>query len=245
MSGNESMRNELNFGDIEPMVTQENSAVKNPENIELPCITDKNSTELNNRFKVNSESFSSNEESETTIVLEDSVSEDSCESSDSSSSSSSSSSRSSNNNSSKTNVSSEYLQNKESPEDNTTSYEEFAKNLIIVDRKVEIGSPSFTINAKTGSMIITAKSKEDIEKVQSQYYSTRNRLIEQKAEITPEAFNFFHEKDQNFNEDFPSKSELDSNITVLVTREMIDKSLANLQLLKFPCADETNVNLKK
>jgi hypothetical protein len=237
MSGNENMRNELNFSEIEPMVSQENPAVKNQENVELPCITDKNSSELNNRSKVNnSESFISNEESETTIVLEDSFSEDSCESSNSSSSSC---------NSSKSNVSSEYLQNKESPEDNKTSYEEFAKNLIIVDRKVEIGSPSFTINTKTGSMIITAKSKEDIEKVQKQYYSTRNRLIEQKAEITPEAFNFFHENAQSCNEDSPSKAELDSNITVLVTKEMIDKSLANLQLLKLPCVDETNVSFKK
>ena len=79
MPGNENMRNELNFSEIEPMVSQENPAIKNQENVELPCITDKNSSELNNRSKVNnSESLSSNEESETTIVLEDSFSEDSC-----------------------------------------------------------------------------------------------------------------------------------------------------------------------
>ena len=67
-------------------------------------------------------------------------------------------------------------------------------NFINANRNVQPGLPSFAINIKTGSMLIISKAKfkgkEDIEKVQNQFYSTRNRLRAENIELTPEAFNF-------------------------------------------------------
>lgn len=206
----------------------------------LPLINDAKISDLVEDFKVDNLT----EVSETTITLDDSI-DTSMEENDSDESDSITSF-------------SEDDENKQTIQNNKSSYEEFAKNLIIVDRKVELGSPSFTINTKTGSMIITAKAKEDIEKIQNQFYSTRNRLKEQNSEITPEAFNFFYESDRKIQdevdslkeaktiqdeEDSLSESESNSNITVTITREMINESLANLQLMKIPLPDKNKVSL--
>ena len=55
-------------------------------------------------------------------------------------------------------------------------YEEFAKDLIVVNRKVELGKPAYTIIPKSGSMIITAKSKEDIDRVTEEYFGPNSKL---------------------------------------------------------------------
>jgi len=232
MSSNDCLNNQFESG-----ITSAPDVEENVQTSNLPAIDVEKVPDLVEDTKVNNlEKSVFSEENETTITLEDSKSEDS-------------DTDDGDNDDKKTETSSsesdededeEYLKKKQA------DYEEFAKNLIIVDRKCELGSPSFTINTKTGSMIITAKSKEDIEKVQNQFYSTRNRLKEQKTEITPEAFKFFHDKvnktDSENDDDSSSENESNTNYTVTVTREMINASLANLQILKLPPADKVNVS---
>ena len=218
MPENDCLSNEFEMCDTAYSVDKENTQ---------PLINDAKISDLVEDFQIDNLT----EKSETTITLDESV-DSSTEESDSDESDS------------ETNFS-EDDENKQTIQNHQSSYEEFAKHLIIVDRKVELGSPSFTINTKTGSMIITAKAKEDIEKIQNQFYSTRNRLKEQNSEITPDAFNFFYENDQKIHdeEDSLSESESDSNSTVPITREMIKESLANLQLIKIPLPDKNKVSL--
>ena len=56
-------------------------------------------------------------------------------------------------------------------------YEEFSKSIISLNRKVEPGKPSFTINTKTGSMLITAKTDEDIKKIKNGYLIHKEMLL--------------------------------------------------------------------
>ena len=247
MAENEDMSGQLIFGEnysndcfenFSDAFNDQNTESKKSDEADLNLVvkTDEKTTEDDDANKTTNENG-------TIIVLDDSFT---------TSNSHNKSSSSSNSSTNTTTMEYEETNEQESESvriENQKNREEYYKNLLIVDQKVMPGSPSFSINVKTGSWIIRAKTQEDIKKVEQEFNATRSRLLEKNISITPESFRsiFFSTKtsepdstsltSDNLNNRQDSEldaSEIKAKSVVIITEEIISKSLQNLQLLKDP-----------